>query len=419
MRNPRRDPKHILAHHYPDLGQFEELYKDIHQHPELGRKEGRTALLIKEHFERLDLDVKTNIGGHGVIGILKNGAGPTVLIRGELDALPIREQTGLPYASKAYQRDSRGIETPVMHACGHDMHIACLLAVVTLLKSARAEWDGTLICLFQPDEETGAGAQAMVDDGLYTKIPIPDVILFQHVDHQKTGTLSICSGPTQAAADSFDVKIFGRGGHAAQPESCIDPIVIASCIVVRLQSIVSREVAPSDTAVITCGSIHAGESANTIPDHADLKLNIRTFDVAVRNKVISAVKRVISSECRASGVEKEPEITTSSSFPLTDNNSEVVSRVKAAWACTFGDKVHFQDRKASSEDLPNLATSHNIPYAVWFFGGTDAATWDDAMGRGAPELIPRNHSAFFAPAIQPTLRTGIDAMTLAVLSLMV
>lgn len=405
-----------LDRYRPDLMPFELLYKDIHEHPELGLQEARTASIVAEHFKSLGLDVIRNIGGHGVVGVLRNGPGHTVLIRSELDALPILEQTSLPYASRVRQKNQEGLEVPVMHACGHDLHIACLLAVMTMLKSAGSDWSGTLICLFQPDEETGAGARAMIDDGLYDRIPVPDVILFQHVDHQKTGTLSIRSGPTQAAADSFDVRIFGRGGHGAQPESCNDPIVIASYVVVRLQSIVSRVVSPSDTAVVTCGSIHAGESGNSIPDHADLKLNIRTYDANVRDKVVSAIKKIITAECEASGVEKEPEIKATDSFPLTDNDSEVVDRIQRAWKNSFGDKVHWQERKTASEDLPNLAKPRKIPYAVWFLGGTDAGLWDDAMARGMPELIPRNHSPKFAPVIQPTLCTGIDAMSLAILA---
>ena len=413
---PMSSTMDIVDRHRPDLGPFEALYKDIHQHPELGRQEARTASIVAERFEALGLDVIKNIGGRGVVGVLTNGEGPKVLIRGELDALPVPEQTSLPYASHVRQKNREGLEVPVMHACGHDLHIACLLAVTTLFKSATKHWSGTLICLFQPDEETGAGAQAMIDDALYKRIPVPDVILFQHVEHQREGTLSIRSGPTQAAADSLFVRIFGRGGHGAQPEFCIDPIVIAGHIIVRLQTIVSRVISPSDTAVVTCGSIHAGESANTIPDHADLKLNIRSYDTEVRAKVISAVKRIIKAECEASGVEKEPEISAIGGFPLTDNNPEVVNKLLATWKECFGDKIKCQERKVASEDLPNLAISRNIPYAVWFLGGTDGKLWDDAMARGMPELIPHNHSSKFAPVIQPTLRTGVDAMATAVLS---
>lgn len=412
----RQDLAGIVNKFRPHLQPFEDLYRHVHSHPELGTQESQTASLVAQHLEDLGLDVKEGIGGYGLAGIQRNGAGPVVLIRAELDALPVLEETGLPYASKVRARDNNGVERPVMHACGHDLHIACLLATMQLLKSAKSHWNGTVICVFQPDEEEGKGAKAMVDDGLYEKVPVPDVILFQHVDHQRTGTVSIGSGPTQAAADSFDVRIYGRGGHGAQPEGTIDPIVIASYIIVRLQSIVSRDIAPSDMAVVTCGSIHAGETENIIPDHLDFKLNIRTFDLQVRKKVLERVKRIITSECEASNVPKPPQITATTSFPVTNNNTEVVERLRNSWQDYFGDNLQRQEPKAASEDLPNLADTHGIPYAVWFCGGTDAEKWDDAMRRKKPELIPRNHSGQFAPVIQPTLRTAVDAMSLAVLT---
>jgi amidohydrolase len=406
----------IVDEFRPSLQPFEALYKHIHSHPELGTQESQTAVLVAQHLKHIDLDVKEGIGGYGVAGILRNGAGPVVLIRAELDALPVLEETGLPYASKVRARDNNGVETPVMHACGHDLHIACLLATMQLLKSAKSRWSGTVISVFQPNEEEGRGAKAMVEDGLYEKVPIPDIILFQHVDHQRTGTVSIGAGPTQAAADSFDVRIFGRGGHGAQPESAIDPIVIASYIIVRLQSIVSRDIAPSDMVVITCGSIHAGKTENIIPDHLDLKLNVRTFDQQVRKKVLERVKCIINAECEASNVPKAPQITATTSFPVTNNDPKVVDGLWNTWQGHFGDNLQRQQPKAASEDLPNLANTHGIPYAVWFCGGTDAQKWDDAVKRKKLELIPRNHSGHFAPVIQPTLRTAVDAMSLAVLT---
>ena len=217
--------------------------------------------------------METKIGEHGVVGVLDNGPGPIILIRAELDALSIMEETGLPYASDRYQHDADGVLVPVMHACGHGLHIVCQLAVIALFESAKSELEGALIYLFQPNEENGARAQAMVDDALYQRIPVPDLILFQHVDDQKSGTVSICSGPTQAGAEFYHVRTFGRGGHGAQAENCIDPIMIASYIIVRLQCIVSRLLAPLDSAVITCGSIHGRQTSNSIPNFVDLKLS--------------------------------------------------------------------------------------------------------------------------------------------------
>ena len=420
MRNrPLHQPQGlacIVNRFRPDLRPFEDLYKHIHSHPELGTQESQTASLVARHLKDLGLDVKEGIGGYGLAGIQRNGAGPVVLIRAELDALPVREETDLPYASKVHARDRDGVERPVMHACGHDLHISCLLATMQLLKAAASYWHGTVICVFQPNEEEGRGAAAMVHDGLYEKAPVPDVILFQHVDHQRTGTVSIGSGATQAAADSFDVRIFGRGGHGAQPESTIDPIVIASYIIVRLQSIVSRDIAPSDKAVITCGSIHAGEAENIIPDYLDFKLNIRTFDSQTRKKVLERVKQIITAECEASNVPTPPRIAVTTSFPVTNNNAAVVERLRHTWQAYFGGDLQRQEPKAASEDLPNLADPHGIPYAVWFCGGTDAEKWDDAARDEKLDTIPRNHSGHFAPVIQPTLRISVDAMSLAVLT---
>ena len=406
----------LINRYRPDLTPFEDLYKDIHRHPELGKQESRTASVVIEHLKALGLGVETKIGGHGVVGVLDNGPGPIILIRAELDALPIMEETGLPYASNSYQHDADGVLVPVMHACGHDLHIVCQLAVITLFKSAKSEWKGTLICLFQPNEENGAGAQAMVDDALYQRIPVPDLILFQHVDDQKSGTVSICSGPTQAGAEYYDVRIFGRGGHGAQPENCIDPIVIASYIIVRLQCIVSRLLAPLDSAVITCGSIHGGQTGNTIPDFVDLKLSIRFYDPRVREKILDTMRNIIHAECKASAVPREPTIKKVSDLPPTINNAKVVEKIRNTWEGVFGELVHHQEKKSSSEDVANLATAKNIPYAVWFLGGTDQVTWDDAMASNQPDLIPKNHSSKFAPAIHTTLRTGVDALALAIFS---
>ncbi|KAK0124122.1 hypothetical protein ONS95_009105 [Cadophora gregata] len=417
--HPLHQPQELAAivdRFRPDWSPFEDICKYIHSHPELGTQESQTAALVARHLTDLGLDVKEGIGGYGLAGILRNGPGPIVLIRAELDALPVLEETGLPYASKVCARDSNGVEQTLMHACAHDLHISCLLATIHLLIAAKSYWNGTVICVFQPDEERGRGATAMVEDGLYEKIPIPDLILFQPVDHQRTGTVSIGSGPTQAAAGSFDVRIFGRGGHGAQPESSIDPIVIASYIIVRLQSIVSRDIAPSDVAVITCGSIHAGEAENIIPDFLDFKLNIRTFNSQVRKKVLERVKQIITAECEASNVPEPPQITVRTTFPVTDNNVAIVERLRNTWQPCFGDSLQIDVPKAASEDLPNLANPHNIPYAVWFCGGTDAEKWDDAARRNQLDQIPRNHSGLFAPVIEPTLRTAINAMSLAVLT---
>ncbi|KFX96966.1 hypothetical protein O988_05089 [Pseudogymnoascus sp. VKM F-3808] len=397
----------IVEKHRPDLSEFEDVYKDFHKHPELGTKEKRTAGVIAKRLKDAGFDVHENIGGHGLAAVLRKGDGPTVLLRADMDALALEEETDLPYKSTV---------SKTMHACGHDMHVTCLLAAAKLLTDAKSEWSGTLICIFQPNEENGAGARAMVDDGLYKVIPKPDVCLGQHVSHQKTGTLTIGPGVTLSAADSFKVTIHGRSGHGSQPENCIDPIVIASSIVVRLQSIVSRDISPSDSAVVTCGSFHGGESENAIPDRVVLKLNVRTQNDKVRDKVLAAVKRIIKAECEAGGVTQEPDIEPTSRFPLTENDEKVVGKLHEAFKPIFGDVPSESGMVSGSEDFSDLARPHDIPYAFWFFGGTDEKKWDDAVKNDTVHLLPHNHSAKFAPVIQPTLKAGTDAMALAALT---
>lgn len=416
VKDPRELRKEIVEAHRPDLARFEEIYKDIHSNPELGTQEVRTSGIVAKHVHDLKLQVHERIGGHGVVGVLENGPGTTLLLRADMDALPIREQTGFPYASNIIRVDPTGVERPVMHACGHDMHTTALMAVATLLNNAKHLWTGTVIFLWQPDEEHGAGARAMIADGLYRLVPTPDIVLGQHLETYKTGTVAIRAGLVLTSADSFDVRIFGRGGHASQPQNTIDPVVIASFIIVRLQSIVSREVAPQKMAVISCGSIHGGDTENVIPDHVDLKLNIRTFDPAVRNQVLTAVKRVIESECGASGVAKAPIITPTTHFPATDNSAALVGALRDTWMPFFGaDNVVDMEPDTASEDIMELANAISRPCAFWYVGSTEAEKWDEADSHGRLSDLPGVHSPNFAPVIQPTLKTAVDALSLAAL----
>ena len=411
------DLSSIVKRHCPDLPPFEEIYRDIHQNPELGIQEIRTSGIIAKHLHDLRLKVHENIGGHGLVGVLGNGTGPTLLLRADMDALPIREQTGLPYASTVTRIDPSGVERPVMHACGHDVHVTSMMMVSTLLHSARAEWSGTIIFLVQSDEEHGAGARAMVEDGLYGKVPIPDIVLGQHVTPLKTGVVAIRAGPVLTAADFFGVRIFGRGGHGSQPQNTIDPILLASHIVVRIQSIVSREIPPQKLAVITCGSFHGGETENVIPDYVDLKLNIRTYDPEVRAHVLASVKKVIQSECKISHVSRKPTITATTRYPLTDNFESIVSPITKTWDKFLGKPVWDMGQDTVSEDVSVFATSVSRPYAYWYVGCTDAEKWDDANEKGKlTDIIPGTHSSHFAPVIQPTLRLAVGAMALAALT---
>src|SRR5580704_7365229 len=270
----------------------EDFYRDLHQHPELSHQEHQTARRVAERLRGDGFTVQEGIGGTGVTGVLANGSGPAVLLRCELDALPLRETTGAPFASTVTVKDAQGEEVSVDHACGHDMHMACMTTVATLMAARRDQWNGTLITLFQPAEETGEGAQEMVDDGLFTRIPVPDVALAQHLLPGIAGTVATCPGPFMSAADSIRVTVYGRGGHGSMPQNTVDPVVLAAMIVVRLQTVVSRDIAPDQTAVLTVGTFHAGTRVNVIPDQAVLELNLRSYSEAVRQHMLDDIHRM-------------------------------------------------------------------------------------------------------------------------------
>lgn len=402
----------------PPLGPYEDLYKHFHSHPELSLQEKETAATIAKHLRSIGgFEIHEHIGGHGLVGILKNGSGKTILLRADTDALPVEEKTGLPYASTVTMKDNDGVVKPVMHACGHDMHITCLLAAAELLHEARRSWKGTLIVLFQPAEERGAGAKAMVADGLYDKIPVPDVALGAHLMPYRAGTVGTKVGLMASAADSFKVTLYGRGGHASQPHRTIDPVVMAAQIVVRLQTIVSREVGPDDTAVVTVGSVQAGMTENIIADRAEIKVNVRTVDRQTRERVLASVRRIVKAECEASGAVKEPTFEPTSQFPFTVNDEEATTPLEEVFAQAFDPYDRDIARLHGSEDFSILATSQNRPASFWVYGGVDPEKWDAAEKEGRlQEDIPINHSPFFAPVIQPTLRTGVDSYALAALS---
>lgn len=397
------------------LAPYEDLYKHFHLHPELSRQEKFTAQKVAAHLSQLHaFDICTNIGGYGLTGVCKNGEGSTVLLRADMDALPVKELTGLPYASTVTMRDANGLETPVMHACGHDMHITCLLAAAETLVRMRDSWSGTLIVLFQPDEERGGGAQAMVDDGLYSKIPIPDYVLGQHVMRLRAGSIGSRPGSIMAAADSMKITVFGRGGHGSQPHQTVDPVVLAAHIVLRLQTIASREIDPNDLAVLTVGSLQAGQTENVIADRAEIGVDFRSASIATRDKITAAIQRIVEAECMASGSPKPPVFTPTRRFPPTINEKTVADRVAESFAGHF---EHFDadtPRTNIAEDFSTLATCRGIPSCFWFTGAIDPQVWDRAQASG--EEIPGNHSALFAPVIQPTMRVGVDALCLAALT---
>ncbi|KAH1300945.1 hypothetical protein KXX11_004684 [Aspergillus fumigatus] len=406
----------LIERYRPDLTPFEETYRQIHRSPELSGHAEQTSTIAASHLQGHGFDVHTHIGGYGLAGVLRNGPGPTVLLRADMDALPVEEKTGLPYASTKTATGPDGETVPVMHACGHDSHVVGLLAGASLLQAAREHWSGTLICLFQPAEEHVRGARAMIEDGLYDKVPQPDVVLAQHLVRMKAGTVSVRAGRLLTAADAIDVRVYGRGGHGSAPQSCIDPIVIGAAIVTRLQSIVSREVTPGELAVVTCGSIHAGHKANIIPDQLDLKLSVRTYDADTRARVIAGIKRIVEAECAAAGAVETPSVDIVSSTPATINDEATVRALQETFGAYFGENLVDSEPIAASEDFSLLATAVGAPYVMWTYGGVDDKTWADAVARGTVNELPSNHSPFFAPCIQPTLRTAVDAMSLGALT---
>lgn len=395
----------------------EDVYRTIHQHPELGNQEVKTAATAAGSLRQDGYEVHEKIGTTGVVGLLRNGAGPTVLMRADMDALPIKEETGLPYASTDQETDASGQVVPVAHACGHDVHVATLMGAARLLAAQKSAWHGTFISLFQPAEELGTGADEMVKGGLAKLIPKPDVALAQHVLPYPSGQVGTRSGPFLSTADSMRITVYGRGGHGSMPQNTIDPVVLASMIVVRLQAIVSREVAPGEFAVLTVGEISAGTKSNIISDHAVLELNIRSYSDNTRKLLINAIERVVRGECAASGSPKDPEFELYDHYPPTINDPKVTAKVAAALKDHFGDRAVTAPRQSASEDFSEIPTALGVPYTYWALGGIDDKTWYAAEKAGTLDTdIPVNHSPKFAPVIEPTLQTGTAAIVVAALA---
>lgn len=396
------------------LPALEAVYKDIHSHPELSMQEERTAGIAADHLRAAGYEVTTGVGKTGVVGLLRNGEGPVVMLRADMDALPVQEATGLPYASKVTATDSTGKNVPVMHACGHDMHVTWLIGAATLLAKSREAWKGTLIPVFQPAEETAAGAQAMIDDGLFQRFPKPAIILGQHVMPLPAGTIAGRAGATTSAADSLQIRFFGRGAHGSMPEASIDPVVMAAATVLRLQTVVSREVGANEAAVVTIGVLQAGTKENVIPDEAIIKLNVRTFDEDLRKRVLAAIERIVNAEAAASGAPRKPEITPLDRYSLVTNDPGATKRVSDVFRGHFSaGRVRETQPTTASEDFGSFGAEWGVPSVFWFVGGTDPDMYAKAKEKGRLGEIPTNHNPRFAPVIHPTLETGVEAMIIA------
>ena len=398
------------------LEDLADVYRDLHAHPELGFAETRTAGIVAARLRTIGFEVTEGVGQTGVVGVLERGTGPTVLLRADMDALPVAEETGLPYASTA-----RGVldgkDVPVMHACGHDMHTTALLGALATL-AAQDDWTGKILAVFQPAEETGGGARAMIEDDLFARFGNPDVVLGQHVGPLPAGAIGLRAGASFAASDALDITLYGRGGHGSRPEVTVDPVVMAAAVVMRLQTVISPDIAGTDVAVLTVGSIHAGEAPNVIPDSASLQLSIRSYDTAVRDRMIAAIERIVRGEAAAAGADREPRVELLYELPAVFNDADAVARVGAAMQSELeGIMVIDPGVITGSEDVGRFAEAAGVPCVYWILGGADPAHF--AGLASVAEItervmsLPSNHSPQFAPAIMPTLGIGIRALVTA------
>lgn len=398
------------------LEQWVEVYEDLHRHPELSFQETRTAGIVAARLRDMGFEVTTGVGGTGVVGLLTHGDGPVVLLRADMDGLPVEERTGLDYASTQRGVDDEGVDVPVMHACGHDVHVTCLLAACETLAGDRGSWSGTVMAVFQPAEEKGAGALAMLDDGLYERFGTPSVVLGQHVAPLPAGVIGLRAGSTFAASDGVRLVLHGTGAHGSRPEASVDPVVMAAATVMRLQTIVSREVSGSEVAVVTVGKLSAGTAINVIPDSAELLINVRTFDAGVQARVLEAIGRIARGEAAAAGAPREPQVEHLSSFPAVVNDAAAVERTLPALARVCVAVVD-PGLVTGSEDVGSLATAAGAPCVFWLLGGAAAEqfaglTGVDAIAEKA-RTIPSNHSPLYAPVADPTLANGAAALVSA------
>ncbi len=399
------------------LPEMEKTYQDLHKTPELSQREVATARKMADRLRALGFDVTTGVGGNGVVGLLKNGPGPIVMLRTDLDGLPVEEKTGLSYASRATAKNDAGETVHVMHACGHDIHMTCWVGTATLLARAKDRWQGTVMMVAQPAEENGTGARSMLADGLFTRFPKPDFAVAMHDNADlPSGQVSYTPGFSLANVDSVDISVFGVGGHGAYPHTTIDPVVIAARIVVSLQTIVARENNPLDPAVVTVGSIHGGTKHNIVPDEVKLQMTVRSYKPEVREKILAAITRIARAEAEAAGAPREPVVKITDGTPATYNDPKLTVRVADAIRRALGNaSVHEQPPVMGGEDFSEYGRA-GVPSVLFWVGAVEPGKFASAKAGG--ERLPSLHSPLFAPDAPRTIRTGIVAETAAMLELL-
>ena len=421
------DVARIVDH---DLAGLVGYYKALHAAPELSRQEAQTSQQLAAELKAAGYEVTEHIGkyfvpaykGYGLVGILKNGPGPTLLIRADMDALPVAEKTGLPYASTKRSKTEAGVEVPVMHACGHDIHVTSLIGVARVMAKLKDRWSGTLVLLGQPAEETIDGAAAMLRDGLYDRIPKPDVALALHdMSLTPAGTIGLTPGYALATSTQMDVLVRGVGGHGSQPQDSKDPVVLAANIIMQLQTVVSREISPFDQAVLTVGTIHGGTKRNIIPDEVKLELNLRAYKDEVRQHMIDAVARISRAAALGAGVPEDRlpivSVLENEYAPALRNDPALTERLRPVFERALGaGNVREVPPIMGSEDFGRFGLDGKIPVLMFWVGGIAAETLAEAKRTGVP--VPSNHSSLFAPVPEPTIRTGIVAMSAAALEIL-
>jgi len=418
-RTPAIVPDALIDDEVPALV---ELYQYLHQHPELSLHEQSTGQNMASELEQLGFEVTTEVGGYGVVGLYRNGEGPTVMIRTDLDALPITEKTGLPYASDTRGTTDGGLETGLMHACGHDMHMTVWTGVARTLIKTKDQWSGTLMMIGQPAEEIGAGAKAMLEDGLFNRFPVPDYALALHCKaNLEAGKIGYASGSAMASVDMVSLKVFGQGGHGAYPHTTVDPVVLASMIVMDLQTVVSRNVKPIDAAVVTVGAIHGGTAGNVISDQVEMLLTLRSYKSEVRDLMLKRIQEIANGNAAAMGLPEEmyPQLTfTHNSTPALYNDPTLAEHLRPVFQQAIGDtNVLALESVMGGEDFARYGkTPEEVPILMFWLGTIDPARMQEVEAKG--DKLPGLHSPFFYPDPEATIRTGVKAMSSAAMDLM-